>query len=479
MDGVGLVRIVQLLIPAAELAKVSAKSVAKMKKVASKKVMPILIVQAAAVADIGQPFCIATYLTEGDDPLAFGMYTVLKDLDMFVSGGAKFPEGSRTYNRCKEAAAMVVVLREDLVEVIIITEEEIFLLENEALVLHLQIPPMEEEPEVRNVEEQTGRGQRRTQRHDYYAQAHGHRHRTQEQHEEPLENAQELYDLKLEEIRNVNANLSEFRRDLIELDVSLGPITEEDFIRYAESIVECAFEKYRLLFEKDADLIRSRSAFMGCKAFDILYLRLSPSVIEVERLVDKLVNFVFDEFSDEFISGMKNEIPDLLELVNSIQFDFEEEPDPSNLYRNRVLARARRARQRAIICEIERIAGDGNDVNNQLPDDIEGELREGGNIDRVDITAKNWKDDPGERARRIYEWWRMIMNDKIVKLRHFSEAARIVCLIQPSSAAAERVFSQLTFIRRVVGDNTLQDILELRAFIRCNKGLGNDFNVHG
>jgi hypothetical protein len=151
-------------------------------------------------------------LTEGDDPLAFGMYTVLKDLDMFVSGGAKFPEGSRTYNRCKEAAAMVVVLREDLVEVIIITEEEIFLLENEALVLHLQIPPMEEEPEVRNVEEQTGRGQRRTQRHDYYAQAHGHRHRTQEQHEEPLENAQELYDLKLEEIRNVNANLSEFRR---------------------------------------------------------------------------------------------------------------------------------------------------------------------------------------------------------------------------------------------------------------------------
>jgi hypothetical protein len=71
------------------------------------------------------------------------------------------------------------------------------------------------------------------------------------------------------------------------------------------------------------------------------------------------------------------------------------------------------------------------------------------------------------------------MNDKIVKLRHFSEAARIVCLIQPSSAAAERVFSQLTFIRRVVGDNTLQDILELRAFIRCNKGLGNDFNVHG
>ena len=93
---------------------------------------------------------------------------------------------------------------------------------------------------------------------------------------------------------------------------------------------------------------------MGCKAFDILYLRLSPSVIEVERLVDKLVNFVFDEFSDEFISGMKNEIPDLLELVNSIQFDFEEEPDPSNLYRNRVLARARRARQRAIICEIEK-----------------------------------------------------------------------------------------------------------------------------
>ena len=46
----------------------------------------------------------------------------------------------------------------------------------------------------------------------------------------------------------------------------------------------------------------------------------------------------------------------------------------------------------------------------------------------------------------------------------------VVCLIQPSSAAAERVFfSRLsTFIRRVVGYNTLQDILELTGAIKVS-----------
>ena len=46
---------------------------------------------------------------------------------------------------------------------------------------------------------------------------------------------------------------------------------------------------------------------------------------------------------------------------------------------------------------------------------------------------------------------------------------------QAFSAAVERVFSQLTLIRRVVGDKTVQDLLELRAFYRCNDGLEGDY----
>ena len=60
----------------------------------------------------------------------------------------------------------------------------------------------------------------------------------------------------------------------------------------------------------------------------------------------------------------------------------------------------------------------------------------------------------------------------------FCEALRLVVLVQASSAFVERIFSQLTFIRRVVGDRSGRDSLEfLRALIRCNSGLLEEFNA--
>jgi len=93
-----------------------------------------------------------------------------------------------------------------------------------------------------------------------------------------------------------------------------------------------------------------------------------------------------------------------------------------------------------------------------------------------DFCKTNWKDDIGERGRRIYEWWRTVMNERSGVIPNFCKAVRLVVLSQASSAAVERVFSQLTFIRRVVGDNTVRDMLELRAFMRCNNDLVDDYN---
>ena len=58
----------------------------------------------------------------------------------------------------------------------------------------------------------------------------------------------------------------------------------------------------------------------------------------------------------------------------------------------------------------------------------------------------------------------------------FSHALRFVVLAQPSSAATERVFSQLQFIHRVCGDRQLEDMLNLRTIIRCNDGLTSNFD---
>ena len=58
----------------------------------------------------------------------------------------------------------------------------------------------------------------------------------------------------------------------------------------------------------------------------------------------------------------------------------------------------------------------------------------------------------------------------------FYEALRLVVLVQASSVFVERIFSQLTFIRRAMGDRIERDSLELRALIRCNSGLLEEFN---
>jgi hypothetical protein len=55
---------------------------------------------------------------------------------------------------------------------------------------------------------------------------------------------------------------------------------------------------------------------------------------------------------------------------------------------------------------------------------------------------KAWKNDPIESARRIWEWWRAKKDDD-VRIRHLVVAARLVVLVQVSSAPVERVFSQV------------------------------------
>ena len=85
----------------------------------------------------------------------------------------------------------------------------------------------------------------------------------------------------------------------------------------------------------------------------------------------------------------------------------------------------------------------------------------------ADFRYSDWKQDVGERSRRIYDWWRVVMNEKR-GLAFFQKAIRLIVTVQVSSAAVERVFSRLTFIRHAIGDKATRDVLETRAFVRCN-----------
>jgi hypothetical protein len=78
----------------------------------------------------------------------------------------------------------------------------------------------------------------------------------------------------------------------------------------------------------------------------------------------------------------------------------------------------------------------------------------------------SWKEDISERARRIWEFWRMKGDSD--KLPSFAKAARLVVLVQVSSASVERVFSQVKLLFDTIKEKGLQDNIEVRLYERLN-----------
>jgi len=84
------------------------------------------------------------------------------------------------------------------------------------------------------------------------------------------------------------------------------------------------------------------------------------------------------------------------------------------------------------------------------------------NGDYLDEKKLTWEDDSIEVARRRWEWWRA----KRGKFTYFSKAARLVVLVQVSSAAVERIFSQVKYILEQIGDSALEENIECRMMER-------------
>lgn len=88
----------------------------------------------------------------------------------------------------------------------------------------------------------------------------------------------------------------------------------------------------------------------------------------------------------------------------------------------------------------------------------------GGGAATREVEYKSWQDDPCERARRMWYWWK----DKRPLFKEFSLAVRLVALVQVSSASVERLFSTVKLIREAIGDNMLEETLEARLLVLKN-----------
>ena len=79
--------------------------------------------------------------------------------------------------------------------------------------------------------------------------------------------------------------------------------------------------------------------------------------------------------------------------------------------------------------------------------------------------AESWEKSPAEKARRIFEWWKI----RVPVFKYWPTALRLIVLVQPSSAFVERAFSQIKLIIEQIGVSGLEETLEARALVRCNR----------
>ena len=196
--------------------------------------------------------------------------------------------------------------------------------------------------------------------------------------------------------------------------------------------MQYAFDKVVNLFTHDADVIRTKNAYLACKVFDILYLRTEPSITDLELMIDDIAFFQFPEFTVEFLQQMKDELPNLLRLVSTNDFDFDARDVGGKKYNDRVITRARRARKRAIVLEVAMQAHENefNHGDNVIPINIEEKIAHVDNVmnllNDTDFRVMEWKNDPGERSRRLYAWWRSIMNGHNTQLPTFATVVRLI-----------------------------------------------------
>ena len=108
LNTISIIWIVEVVLPQTEKEKISQASIKSMRKWSQSQYLPRLIVECAAVSEVGRQFCIATYGAEGDSELAITVYLIFNDLDKFYNDrDSVFPQGSMTRKRCKEAAKLV------------------------------------------------------------------------------------------------------------------------------------------------------------------------------------------------------------------------------------------------------------------------------------------------------------------------------------------------------------------------------------
>jgi hypothetical protein len=257
-----------------------------------------------------------------------------------------------------------------------------------------------------------------------------------------------------------------------------GPVLKEEFLKFGNDAVKPGYDYYLALYNTiGGELYEVKRAYHAGSVFDPLKLK-SMSVDTIELLIDDLVCFGFPKFTDEFLKGMKKELPLVIEHAHK-PFDFGSVPGAAEY--DASLARRLKLKETAAAkggggggggsslaaasvsssssAEVPAVpvAADDDDV-------VDAAIRTAARV----VDADKWENDPAEKARRIWEWWVTRANDTTKFFNFWPTALRLVVLVQPSSAFVERVFSQIKLIIEQIGVSCLEETVEARTMVRCN-----------
>jgi hypothetical protein len=178
-------------------------------------------------------------------------------------------------------------------------------------------------------------------------------------------------------------------------------------------------------------------------------------VASLEILIDLLANFGFPKVTEEFLAGMKAELPEVVRNTKQ-PFDYSEMEGVAQYDAALVQARRKRTAAAAPAAAVAAPAAPApapaaTAVPVPMP------------------TFNTCEDGPMETARRTWEWWRVRVW-KVSVFKYWPLALRLVALVQTPSARIERVFSQLKLILETIGYLASEKTVEARLFALVNEG---------
>ena len=246
-------------------------------------------------------------------------------------------------------------------------------------------------------------------------------------------------------------------------------VTKEEFMEFGHAVVEPGYSYYTRLYNTPGgEMCDLKAAFRGASVFDCLKLK-QMSKETAELLIDDLAKFEFLEFTPELLAGLKEELPEVLRQAR-VPFDFSSVPGAAK-YDAALARKLIRKADKAASTPSAAAAAAAADVDEGEKEDEDESDKDEGDASRTAarvIDADKWEDDPIERARRIWEWWKARVKG-VSFFKYWPLALRLVVLVQPSSAFVERVFSEIKLIIEQIGVSSLEETIEARTMVRCTR----------